>query len=325
MACRAAHRVITPTSPGARFRALLGGDEIVIAPGAYDALTARLVERAGFGAVYLSGAGVSYTHLACPDVGLVTLDEMGARASAITAAVQIPVLADGDTGYGNAINVQRTVRSFERCGLAGIQLEDQSFPKRCGHLAGKEVIAAEEMAGKIRAAADARRDPSFVIVARTDAFATHGLEDALRRLRLYADAGADVLFADGPTTTSDLAAIPPALPLPVMVNMVEGGRTPALPAAELQRLGYRLVIFPNSLVRFFARQGAELLVRLRSEGTTEAARGEMLSFDELNALLGTAEVLERGRRYSEGEVSDTRTRGSKSAAKAPRGARSTRS
>ena len=291
-----------PSSPGARLRALLAGEQIVVAPGAYDALTARLVERAGFDAVYLSGAGVAYTHLARPDVGLVTLDEMVARAGAITAAVDIPVLADGDTGFGNAINVQRTVRSFERAGLAGIQLEDQTFPKRCGHLDGKEVIGAEEMAGKIRAAADARQDPSFVIVARTDALATHGLDEALRRLRLYAEAGADVLFADGPTTIADLAAIPPALPRPAMANMVEGGRTPALPAAELRRLGYRLVIFPNSLVRLFARQGAALLARLRADGTTSGASGEMLSFDELNALLGTAEVLASGRRYGGGDA-----------------------
>lgn len=285
-------------SPGARLRALLAGDGIVVAPGAYDALTARLVERAGFGAVYLSGAGVSYTHLARPDLGLVTRDEMVARASAITEAVDLPVLADGDTGFGNALNVRSTVRAYERAGLAGIQLEDQTFPKRCGHLAGKEVVAAEEMAGKIRAAADARRDASFVIVARTDAIATHGLGEALRRLSLYAGAGADVLFADGPTTLAELAAIPPALPLPAMANMVEGGRTPALTAAQLRGLGYRLVIFPNSLVRLFARQGAALLDALRTEGTTAGARERMLSFDELNGLLGTSEILAAGRRYA---------------------------
>ena len=285
-------------TPGTRLRALLAGPRIVVAPGAYDALTARLVERAGFPVVYLSGAGVSYTHLARPDVGLVSVDEILARAAAITDAVDIPVLADGDTGFGNAINTQRTVRSYERAGLAGIQLEDQTFPKRCGHLAGKEVVPAEEMAGKITAAAEARRDPSFVIIARTDALATGGLEEALRRLRLYAAAGADVLFADGPTTAVDLAAIPPALPLPAMANMVEGGKTPALTSAELERLGYRLVIFPNSLVRLYARQGAALLERLRANGTTEGSRGEMLSFDELNELLGTAGVLASGRRYA---------------------------
>ena len=285
-------------TPGTRLRALLAGPRIVVAPGAYDALTARLVERAGFPVVYLSGAGVSYTHLARPDVGLVSVDEILARAAAITDAVDIPVLADGDTGFGNAINTQRTVRSYERAGLAGIQLEDQTFPKRCGHLAGKEVVPAEEMAGKITAAAEARCDPSFVIIARTDALATGGLEEALRRLRLYAAAGADVLFADGPTTAVDLAAIPPALPLPAMANMVEGGKTPALTSAELERLGYRLVIFPNSLVRLYARQGAALLERLRANGTTEGSRGEMLSFDELNELLGTAGVLASGRRYA---------------------------
>ncbi len=290
----------TLSGAGARLRALLSGERIVVAPGAYDALTARLIERAGFDAIYLSGAGVSYTHLAQPDIGLVTLDEMLRRAESICAVVQVPVLADGDTGFGNAINVQRTVRAYERAGLGGIQLEDQGFPKRCGHLDGKEVIEAEEMVGKIRAAAEARRDDDFVIVARTDAIATDGLEEALRRLRLYADAGADVLFADGPATLEELAAIPPAVPRPAMANMVEGGRTPSLPAAKLQELGYRLAIFPNSLVRLFARQAAIVLDALRAAGTTDAVRGSMLSFDELNELLGTAAILKAGRDFAGG-------------------------
>jgi len=282
----------------ARFREILARDRIVVAPGAYDALTARLVERAGFEAVYLSGAGVSYTHLARPDIGLVTLDEMLHRAEAMCSAVNIPVLADGDTGFGNAINVQRTVRAYERAGLAGIQLEDQTFPKRCGHLDGKEVIDPDEMVGKLRAAVDARRNNDFVIVARTDAIATHGIENALLRLRSYAEAGADVLFADGTATLEDLAAIPPALPRPAMANMVEGGKTPLVSAAELERLGYRLVIFPNSLVRLFARAGATLLAALRASGTTAGARRDMLSFDELNDLVGTPAILEADRRYS---------------------------
>ena len=279
-------------------RELIAGPRIAVLPGAYDALTARLAERAGFAAVYLSGAGVSYTHLAQPDVGLVTLDEMLRHAEAITSAVRLPVLADGDTGFGNAINARRTVRAYERAGLAGIQLEDQTFPKRCGHLDGKEVIAAEEMAGKIAAAVDARSSDDFVVVARTDALATAGLDEALRRLRLYADAGADVLFADGPTTLEQLAAIPRALPRPTMANMVEGGRTPLVSAGELERMGYRIVIFPNSLVRLFARQGARLLAALRTDGTTAGVRGEMLTFDELNEMLGTADVLEAGRRFA---------------------------
>ena len=285
-------------TPGARLRALLANEAIVVAPGAYDALTAVLIERAGFGAAYLSGAGVSYTHLARPDLGLVSADEIVARAGAITAAVRIPVIADGDTGFGNALNVQRTVRAYEAAGLAGIQLEDQTFPKRCGHLEGKDVIGTAEMAGKIRAAVDARSDEDFVIIARTDAIATHGLADALERLRRYADAGADVLFADGPTTLEELRAIPPALPRPAMANMVEGGRTPALAASELATLGYRLVIFPNALVRLFARQGADLLAALRASGSTANARDRMLSFDELNAILGTPELLEAGQRYA---------------------------
>jgi carboxyvinyl-carboxyphosphonate phosphorylmutase len=279
-------------------RELLNAPRIAVLPGAYDALTARLAERAGSDAVYLSGAGVSYTHLAQPDVGLVTLDEMLRRAEAITSAVRVPVLADGDTGFGNAINARRAVRAYERAGLAGIQLEDQTFPKRCGHLDGKEVIPAEEMAGKIAAAVDARASDDFIVVARTDALATAGLDEALRRLRLYADAGADVLFADGPTTVEQLAAIPAALERPAMANMVEGGKTPLRSAGELEQMGYKIVIFPNSLVRLFARQGAKLLAALRADGTTLGARDDMLTFDELNELLGTAEVLEAGRRFA---------------------------
>jgi 2-methylisocitrate lyase-like PEP mutase family enzyme len=279
-------------------RELLRGTQIIVAPGAYDALTARLIERAGFDAIYLSGAGVSYTHLARPDIGLVTLDEMLRRAETITAAVSLPVLADGDTGFGNAINVERTVRAYERAGLAGIQLEDQTFPKRCGHLDGTEVIEAREMVGKIRAAADARADADFVIIARTDALATRGLEESLRRLALYADAGADVLFADGPTTLEEVAAIPRAMKRPTMANVVEGGKTPLITVPELERMGYRLVIFPNSLVRLFAQRGAELLASLRASGTTEGNRNEMLSFQELNELLGTAAILDASSRYS---------------------------
>lgn len=287
-----------PESPGARLRSLLANEAIVVAPGAYDALTARLVERAGFPAVYLSGAGVSYTHLARPDIGLVTMNEMVARASAITAAVGIPVIGDGDTGYGNALHVQRSVRAYEAAGLAAIQIEDQTFPKRCGHLEGKEVITTEEMVGKIRAAVDARTSDDFVVIARTDALAISGLADALDRLRRYAAAGADVLFADGLTTLEELRAIPPALPRPAMTNMVEGGRTPALSATDLAGYGFRLVIFPNSLVRLFARQGAALLEALRETGSTTESLDRMLSFDELNLLLGTHGLLEAARNYS---------------------------
>lgn len=286
-------------------RELIARPRIVVMPGAYDALTAMLIQRAGFEAVYLSGAGVSYTHLARPDVGLVTLDEMLRRAETITDAISLPVLADGDTGFGNALNARRAVRAYERAGLAGIQLEDQTFPKRCGHLDGKEVIAADEMAAKIAAAADARTSREFVIVARTDAIATHGLDEALRRLRLYAESGADVVFADGPTTREELAAVPGAVGRPAMANVVEGGRTPSFTAAELEGMGYRLVIHPNSLVRLFARQGAVLLEALRSSGTTAGA--DMLDFGELNELLGTDEVLATGRRFAASAVPNGRS------------------
>jgi 2-methylisocitrate lyase-like PEP mutase family enzyme len=216
---------------------------------------------------------------------------MLARGRAIAEAVSIPVLADGDTGYGNALNVQRTVRAYEAAGLAGIQLEDQVSPKRCGHLAGKEVISAAEMAGKIRAACDARTDPDFVIVARTDAIATDGLDKAVDRLGRYAEAGADVIFADGPRDDIELRAIPKASAKPALANMLEGGKTPLHDADALAQMGYRLVIYPNSLVRLFVRQGAELLSQLRSTGKTAGELGRLALFDELMTIVRGNELL----------------------------------
>jgi len=282
---------------GAALRRLLARDGIIVAPGAYDALTALLVARAGFELVYLSGAGVSYAHLGKPDLGLVRADEIVERGRAMAEAVDVPILADGDTGFGNALNVQRTVRAYEDAGLAGIQLEDQVFPKRCGHLAGKEVVPAAEMAGKIRAACDARRDADFVIVARTDAIATHGIAEATDRLARYAEAGADVIFADGPRDDEELRAVPRAAARPALANMVEGGVTPLRDAAALAAMGYRIVIFPNALLRLFVRQGASLLAALHERGTTAGELGTVATFDELQRLLGTDELLARGDSY----------------------------
>lgn len=273
-------------SPSARLRARLRPPQILVVPGAADALTARLIERAGFEAVYLSGAAFSYTHLAAPDLGLISLAEMVWRAAAVCAATTLPVIADADTGYGNALAIPRTVREFERAGVAAIQLEDQVAPKRCGHLEGKQVISADEMIGKIKAAVDSRTDPDFMIIARTDARGPEGFDAAVERAARYRDAGADVLFVEAPESDAELAAIPPRLSAPVMANMVEGGRTPLHAAADLQAMGYRLVIFPGAAVRTAAKAMADMLDALRRGGTTAGVAGDMLSFSELNTVLG---------------------------------------
>lgn len=279
-------------------RQRLSRAEILVAPGAYDAFTARLIEAAGFEAVYLSGAGVSYANLGQPDVGLLTQTEMLERIANVASAISLPLIADGDTGYGNAINLMRTLRLWEQAGAAAIQVEDQHFPKRCGHLTNKELISTEEMAGKIRAARAARRSDEFLIIARSDARGVAGLEEAIRRGRSYVEAGADVLFIEAPHSRDELQAIARAFPdVPLMANVVEGGQTPLLSADELQKLGYSLVIFPNSLTRHFARAGLNLLAELKARGTTHHLLDQMMSFDELNQLLGIEQFQELERAY----------------------------
>lgn len=269
----------------------LRSGRILVAPGVYDALTGRLVEACGFEAAYLSGAGVSYSMLAQPDIGLVTQSEMAQRAASVARAIAIPLLADGDNGHGNAMNVMRTVRLFEEGGVGAIQLEDQDFPKRCGHLAGKTLVSRREMSGKIRAACAARRSRDMLVIGRTDARSVLGLDEAIGRAREYREAGADVLFVEAPQDEAELGEIARALPgVPLMANMVEGGRTPLVPAARLEELGYALVIYPNSLVRRFVRAGRELLASLGTRGTTAHLTSEMISFAELNELVGLTEL-----------------------------------
>lgn len=271
----------------AALKSLFARDEILLAPGAYDAFTARLIQEAGFEAVYLSGAGISFSTLGQPDVGLLTLTEMATRAANVAAAVKLPLIADGDTGYGNAINVQRTIREYERAGVAAIQLEDQAFPKRCGHLAGKELISAKEMVGKIRAAIAARSDSNFMLIARTDARSVEGLDAALGRAEMYLHAGADILFVEAPESLAELRRIGETFRGAIlMANIVEGGKTPLLSAPELSSLGFKFVIFPNSLTRRFARAGLELLGTLHRDGTTRAMLDQMMSFTEINEMLG---------------------------------------
>jgi 2-methylisocitrate lyase-like PEP mutase family enzyme len=281
-----------------RLRELLAGGPIVVAPGAYDGLTARLVERAGFPAVYATGAGISYSALGQPDLGLVSFGELLERVAEVARAVSIPVIADADTGYGGPLNVIRTVQAYERAGASAVQIEDQAFPKRCGHLARKSLIPAEEMAAKIEAACWARTDPDTLIVARTDARQEEGLEAALERARRYAQAGADVCFVEAPGSREELAQIPGALPVPCLANMVEGGRTPLTPAAELERWGYRLVIFPNMATRVMVRAALEALAVLRREGDSSSLGDRMLPFPELNALLGLDALTDLADRFT---------------------------
>ena len=267
-------------------RQRLADSSILVAPGAYDAFTARLIETTEFEAVYFSGAGLSYTSLASPDLGLLTQAEMVDRVRSIANAIDVPLIADGDTGYGNATNVRRTVQLYEQAGASAIQLEDQQFPKRCGHFAGKELVPTDEMVGKIRAAVSARESAEFLIIARTDAASVTGIEAAIERSQQYARAGADVLFVESPRSEEELRTVAQALSgTLLMANMVEGGKTPLVKAETLEQLGYSLVIYPNSLTRRFAHAGLALLQELRRSGTTKDMNQQMMSFGDLNELL----------------------------------------
>jgi len=271
---------------------------IIVAPGVYDAFTALVAEQSGFRTLYVSGAAISYTRLGRPDIGLVSMSEVVEIVGVMRDRVGAELIVDADTGYGNALNVGRTIRLFERAGASAIQIEDQDFPKRCGHLDGKVLIATAEMFGKIKAAVDARRSRETLVIARTDAIAVEGFERAIERAALYRDAGADVLFVEAPKTLPELKRIPPALGgVPVMANMVEGGKTPTLSAAELEAMGFALVIFPGGIVRALARMAREYYASLAARGTSEPFRSRMLDFTSLNELIGTPEMLALGRRY----------------------------
>ena len=283
-------------------RQRLAQKPILMAPGVFDGLSALIAEQTGFAAVYLSGASVAYTKLGRSDVGLVTMSEMADALGAIAERIAVPVIVDADTGFGNAINVQRTVREFERRGAAAIQLEDQAMPKRCGHLSGKTLVAAGEMVGKIKAALDARLDEDTLIIARTDAIAVEGFDAALERAERYLEAGADLLFVEAPQSQEEMTRICRRFAGRgrVMANMVEGGMTPFLPAEALERMGFALVIFPGGLARAFARMAQEYFGSLQKTGTTASYHDRMMDFAGLNALIGTPALLQQGRRYDGG-------------------------
>jgi 2-methylisocitrate lyase-like PEP mutase family enzyme len=280
-------------------RARLAKPTILIAPGIYDALTALIAERAGFEALYVSGAAIAYTRLGRPDIGLVSLSEVVDTVTLIRDRVGAHLVVDADTGYGNALNVARTVRLLERAGASAIQLEDQSFPKRCGHLDHKMLISEQEMVGKIRAAVDARRSRETLIIARTDAVAVEGIERAIARAAMYGDAGADVLFVEAPRQRAELAHIAAQLrrQMLLMANMVEGGKTTMLPADELESLGFAIVTFPGAIVRTLAKTAEEFYRSLAQHGTTDPFRQRVFDFAALNDVIGTSALLARGKEY----------------------------
>jgi 2-methylisocitrate lyase-like PEP mutase family enzyme len=276
----------------------------LLVPGVYDALSALIAEQAGFEALYLSGASIAYTRLGRSDVGLTTATEVEDTLARITERVALPVIVDADTGFGNALNVERTVRAFERAGAAMIQLEDQGFPKRCGHLDGKSVVPTAEMCGKLRAALDARRSADTLILARTDALAVEGLEAALERAEAYLACGVDALFVEALRTPAqmDTACARFARRVPLLANMVEGGKTPVQSADELGARGFRIVIFPGGTARAVAHTLQGYYASLHQSGSSAAWRDRMLDFDGLNAVIGTPELLARGQRYDPGRV-----------------------
>lgn len=271
---------------------------VLLAPGVYDALSALVAAQAGFEALYLSGASIAYTRLGRSDVGLTTATEVADTLARITERVALPVIVDADTGFGNALNVQRTVREFEKAGASAIQLEDQLAPKRCGHMAGKQVVGAAEMLGKLRAALDARRDADTILIARTDALGVEGFQSALDRACAYAEAGADWVFVEGPESVEQMRAVAAAVRVPLVHNLVEGGKTPVTRIDELAALGYRIGLHPAFLVNLFAHAAPAMLAQLKADGTSDALRDRLLDLGRVNALLGADELLADAAKYA---------------------------
>lgn len=284
-------------------RARLARKPILVAPGVYDGLTAHLATEAGFEALYLSGAAVAYTRLGRPDIGLTTMSEMADTMALIRDRTALPVVIDADTGFGNALNAQRTMRAYERAGASALQVEDQTYPKRCGHLSDKALIAPGEMAGKIAAMADARASDETLIIARTDAVAVEGFAAAVDRAGAYLEAGADALFVEAPRTADELSAVVDALGdrAPLLANMVEGGATPLKSAADLDALGFSIAIFPGGIVRALAHAAADYYGGLKATGSNAGFADRMHDFDGLNRAIGTAEMLATGARYDQGD------------------------
>lgn len=285
---------MTPTKT---LRKLLAEPGLVMAPGVADAAMAKLVTRAGFNAIYMTGAGTSAVRLGKPDIGLMTLPEMADNAQRIAESSGLPLIADADDGYGGVMNVQRTVQTYERAGVAGIHIEDQQMPKRCGHLAGKSLVPPEEMAAKIRAAVDARKDQDFLLIARTDAIAVEGLDRALERAAVYEEAGADMIFVEAPGTEAELKRIPKALKTPALFNMASSGKTPFLTADEISALGFKLAIYPNFVLLSAITAAAETLAELKEKGSVKGLVNRITTFKEFFEMLGMSEVQKAEARY----------------------------
>ena len=289
-------------SPQSTLRNRLGEKKILVVPGVYDAFGAIMAERAGFEALYLSGASIAYTKLGSPDIGLITLNELESVVGNVCERSALPIIVDADTGFGNALNVQRTIKLLERAGAAAIQIEDQSLPKRCGHLDGKTLVNAFEMNGKIKAALDARSNNDTVIIARTDAIGVEGYDLAMERAAGFIESGADILFIEAFQNVKQIAGAVEQFgdKIPLLVNMVEGGKTPMLPAAELETMGFSVVIFPGGLVRAIAHTAEQYFASLNEMGSTRDYQNRMFNFEELNELLGTDRILKAGKQYGDG-------------------------
>ena len=289
-------------SPQSTLRNRLGEKKILVVPGVYDAFGAIMAERAGFEALYLSGASIAYTKLGSPDIGLITLNELESVVGNVCERSALPIIVDADTGFGNALNVQRTIKLLERAGAAAIQIEDQSLPKRCGHLDGKTLVNAVEMNGKIKAALDARSNNDTVIIARTDAIGVEGYDLAMERAAGFIESGADILFIEAFQNVKQIAGAVERFgnQIPLLVNMVEGGKTPMLPAAELETMGFSVVIFPGGLVRAIAHTAEQYFASLNEMGSTRDYQNRMFNFEELNELLGTDRMLKAGKQYGDG-------------------------
>ena len=280
-----------------QLRELLRAGDVVVAPGVWDGLSARLVARAGFPAAYATGGGIARS-MGYPDLGLLSLSEIASRLANIVEHAGVPVIADADTGYGNALNAQRAVREFERAGVAALHLEDQTFPKRCGHYDDKSVVPAAEMAQKLRAARDAMTDSDIVLIARTDALAVEGLDAAVERAQAYAAAGADVIFIEAPVSVEQIEAIARRVPQPKLINMFQGGKTPLVPVARLKALGYQIVIIPSDLQRATIRAMDDVLAAIARDGSSAALAERMASFAEREAVVDTAAYLARDAKYA---------------------------
>lgn len=282
-------------------RAALEARRALVAPGVFDMISARIADNLGFGALYMTGFGISASHLGLPDAGLASYAEMLERVARIAERCATPLIADGDTGYGGALNVQRTVRGYEDAGAAAIQIEDQVFPKKCGHTLGRAVVPVEEMVTKVKVAVDSRRDPNFVIIARTDARTSQGLDEALARAAAYREAGADVIFLESPESEEEMARIVAEIDAPLVANMVEGGRTPILPQERLAELGFALTIYPATGFLAAGKVLRDVYRALLRDGDSAAVAEKLESFDAFNEMIGFPEVWDFDRRYGSGD------------------------